>query len=354
MSSAIDDHVRRQFVDAAGYLDTASLGLPPTATAAALHAAVDAWRRGAARAPDYDVALNASRWLFAGVMGVPAEWIAVGSQVSPFAGLLAQSLPERATVLCPEGEFTSVLFPFLVAQRRGLTVRTVPLERLAEAIEPDVDVVAFSAVQSSDGRVAELDAIGEAAASCGALTFVDATQAAGWLPLDAMRFDLVAAGAYKWLLSARGTSFCSVRPERLAQLTPINAGWYAGEDPWQSIYGAPLRLAESARRLDVSPAWLSWVGTRPSLELIANIGVPAIHAHNVELANALRERLGMEPSDSAIVSAPFSGDPSDLAEKGVRASVRAGRLRVCFHLYNTLEDVERVAGALAGAAPARF
>ena len=33
------------------------------------------------------------------------------------------------------------------------------------------------------------------------------------------------------------------------------AGWYAGQHPWESIYGTPLRLAEDARRFDVSPAW---------------------------------------------------------------------------------------------------
>jgi hypothetical protein len=36
-------------------------------------------------------------------------------------------------------------------------------------------------------------------------------------------------------------------------LTPHYAGWYAGDDPWSSVYGGPLRLASDARRFDVSP-----------------------------------------------------------------------------------------------------
>jgi len=73
-----------------------------------------------------------------------------------------------------------------------------------------MNVVAFSAVQSSDGEVADLAAIAAAARAHGALTVVDATQAAGWLPLAAGRFDAVVVSGYKWLLSPRGTAYLSL------------------------------------------------------------------------------------------------------------------------------------------------
>ena len=129
----------------------------------------------------------------------------------------------------------------------------------------------------------------------------------GWLPFHADAFDFVSCAAYKWLLSPRGTAFGVVRPERLGMLRPLYAGWYAGDDPWASIYGPPLRLAEDARRLDISPAWLAWVGTVPALELLAEVGIPAIHRHDVGLANALRERLDLPSSDSAIVTVKAGG-----------------------------------------------
>jgi len=40
-----------------------------------------------------------------------------------------------------------------------------------------------------------------------------------------------------------------------ALLGPLPA---AGDDPWSSIYGGPLRLASDARRFDVSPAGHAW------------------------------------------------------------------------------------------------
>jgi selenocysteine lyase/cysteine desulfurase len=310
-----------------------------------MNEAIGAWQRGEASAPGYDDHVERSRRLFADLMAVESGWVATGSVVSPFTGLVAAALPAGAEVLCPEGEFTSVLFPFLV--HAGLTVRTAPLEGLADHVSETTTLVAFSAVQSSDGRVADLGAIREAALRYGARTFVDATQSAGWLPMAAADFDFVVAGAYKWLLSPRGTSFFVVRPEHQPMLVPLFAGWYAGEDRWDAIYGGPLRLASDARRLDISPAWLAWAGTEPSLELIAEVGVDAIHAHDVGLANELRTRLGLSPSNSAMVSVAAPGAADALRAAEIRASMRAGRVRLCFHLYNDEADVAAAATALS-------
>ena len=136
-----------------------------------------------------------------------------------------------------EEDFTSVLWPFLA--RRELEVELVPLDDVAEAIDARTALVAVSAVQSVDGRVADLDAITAAAAHHGALTYLDATQAAGWLPLDAGRFDYLAASGYKWLMNPRGTAFFAIRPEAAERLQPHLAGWYAGDDPVETNYGAP-------------------------------------------------------------------------------------------------------------------
>ena len=92
-------------------------------------------------------------------------------------------------MVTPGGEFTSLLFPFLVQQERGVTVREVPLEALADSVGPRTTLVAWSAVQSSDGRLADNDAVVEAAAAVGALTVVDATQATGWLRVPHDRVD---------------------------------------------------------------------------------------------------------------------------------------------------------------------
>ena len=149
-------------------------------------------------------------------------------------------------------------------------------------------------------------------------------------------------------MSPRGTAFMAVGDDWLERIVPHSAGWYAGEDVHQSYFGPPLRLASDARRLDTSPAWFSWVGTQPALELLNRIGVDAVHAHDVALANRFRAGLGMEPSDSAIVSADLPGAAERLERAGIVAALRGGRLRVSWHVYNTDADVDAALDALAG------
>jgi selenocysteine lyase/cysteine desulfurase len=250
------------------------------------------------------------------------------------------ALPAGTRVVVPDIEFTSLLFPLLVNSR--LDVRTVPVAEVAGVVAEGAGAVAFSAVQMSTGEVADLDAILDAASAVDAVTICDATQAVGWLPIDAGRFDALVCAAYKWLMSPRGTAFLTVSDRLLADAVPHSAGWYAGDDVHTSYFGPPLRLAHDARRFDLSPAWFSWVGTAPALELIEEIGVQAIHDHDVALANLFRAGLGMEAANSAIVSAEVPDAAARLERAGIVAAIRGGRLRTAWHVYNDERDVDQV------------
>jgi selenocysteine lyase/cysteine desulfurase len=328
-----------------GYLNTASLGVPPAASVERMSEILGRWRRGRLSPPEFDADIARARAAWAAISRVPIETVAIGASVSEFVGVIAAALPDGARVVIPRGEFTSLLFPFLVHADRGVTVDEVALEELPH-LRGRADLVAVSAVQSANGRLADLDAIAVAAGAAGARLLVDTTQSCGWLPLDCSRFDYAVCGAYKWLLSPRGTAFMSVSAEAAGGLRPLAAGWYAGDEPWQSVYGTPLRLARDARRFDTSPAWFSWAGAVPSLELLAGLDAAAIHAHNVALADAFLSRLGEAPQASAIATVDRPGAAAALEAAGVRAAVRAGRVRVSFHLYNTDADVELAVAAL--------
>ena len=167
---------------------------------------------------------------------------------------------------------------------------TVPLEKLADAIGAGTTLVAFSLVQSSTGEIAPVDDILAAARGQGALVCVDATQACGWLPVRAASFDVLACAAYKWLMAPRGAAFCYLAPELRERMRPLQAGWYAGQDVHESYYGPPLRLAGSARRFDTSPSWFSFVGAAPAIELLNEIGIETVQAHNVGLARPIPGR----------------------------------------------------------------
>ena len=328
------------------YLNTASYGLPPRPAWDELQAALDDWRHGRTSWEHWGDSTERARTAFARLVNVRAEDVAVGATVSELIALIAAAAPDGARIVAPEHEFTSLLFPFLAHEDRGVEVETVPLTRLADSIGDGTTVVAASVVQSSSGEILDWDRVEAAAADVGAWLVLDATQACGWLPVDASRADFVACAGYKWLMSPRGTAYLTVRPERLEAIRPLAGNWWAGADPHADYYGPPLRLAREARRLDTSPAWFSWVGAAPTLELVEQIGVEAIHEHDLELANRFRTGLGLPPGDSAIVTVDVAGAQERLAAAGIQAAVRAGSLRASFHVYNTEGDVDAALGAL--------
>jgi selenocysteine lyase/cysteine desulfurase len=330
-----------------GWLNTASYGLPPQPAWEALQAALADWRVGATSWEGWDEATVAARAGFARLVGVSSADVTVGAQVSQLIAPVAAGVADRARVVVPEIEFTSNLFPWL-AQGDRLKVVTVPTDRLVETVAGGCDVVAFSLVQSATGEIADYARIVAAARAAGAMVVVDATQACGWLPFHADLADVVVVGAYKWLMGPRGTAFAYLSPSVREVLRPVAAGWYAAADVHGSYYGPPMRLAEDARRFDLSPAWFSWVGTAPALALVEHIGVEAIHDHNVALANRFLTGLGRPPGNSAIVTVDAPDAEARLTAAGVRAAVRAGRVRASFHVYSTEADVDLALNALTG------
>ncbi|MRG58815.1 aminotransferase class V-fold PLP-dependent enzyme [Agromyces sp. CFH 90414] len=338
--------LRSRFTAGRGYLAACTLGLPTLETHAAVARDLERWAAGSANAGEYSKVVERARGHAATLLGAEEEQVAVGSQVSVFAGLVAASAPAGAEVLCIDGDFSSIVGPFLA--RGDLRVRHVPADRLADEIRPTTAIVSASLVQSASGEVLDAASVAKAARDAGALLLIDTTQATGWMPTDALDADVIVCHAYKWLSAPRGAAFAAFSDRAVAELTPHTAGWYSGGDPWASCYGPDLHLAEGAHRFDVSPAWHAWVGAESALAFAASLDLDDVRGHDVGLANAFRARLGLEASDSAIVAWP---DPdraalSALEAAGITASGRAGNARVAFHLWNDDEDVELAAAAL--------
>ncbi|MDQ2817085.1 MAG: aminotransferase class V-fold PLP-dependent enzyme, partial [Candidatus Eremiobacteraeota bacterium] len=308
------------------YLNTATYGLPPTSAHGALLSALEDWRTGRTSEDAWEECTERARAAFGRLVSVAPENIAIGATVSELIGLVAASLPDRSRVILADGDFASTVFPWLVHRERGLRIRSVPLDHLAESLDSDTAMVAFSHVQPASGDVADLPAVLAAAKSCGTLVCVDGTQACGWLPTDASAIDFYVCHAYKWLMSPRGAAFMTVSPQRLDRLRPLHAGWYATADPNNNLFGLSLRLSRNTgRRLDTSPAWFSWVGTIAALEVVERIGVHTIREHDMRLANRFAAGLGLPAARSAIVFADVADASNKLHRAGVRASVRGGR-----------------------------
>lgn len=340
-----------RFDGSAGYLNACSLGLPPRQVVDALATDMAEWSRGMVTPDSYAVVVERARVRFSRIVSCDTDMVAIGSQTSVIVSLFADAVPPGAEVLCVDGDFSSVVYPFLVAApARGYSVRHVRLEDLAASICSRTAIVAFSLVQSSDGAIAHSRAIREAARAHDALTVCDLTQAAGAMPVSAGDFDATITSAYKWLMCPRGVAFLTVNERAAAAIQPRQAGWYAGRDVMRSFYGPTMRLAESARRFDVSPAFSAWVGADAALAFLEHFDLDAVWAHDVALGDAFAAGIGHPTRGRAIVTLQDDGGVALQAARsaGLRVTAPEGHLRVSFHLWNTHEDVERAVDAVRG------
>jgi selenocysteine lyase/cysteine desulfurase len=334
-----------EFAGAEGFLNSPTYGLPPRFMLDALQECIAAWQAGTMQVPSFDDFVAAGRAGYAALAGVSADRVAMAGTVSSALGLVAAALPDGSRVATLAGEFTSTTFPFAAQAARGVTITALTPDELTAAAA-DFDVVTASLVQSASGAVLDVDALRNTVAGTDTLIVVDVTQALGWKRVDLGWADVTVAAVYKWLLAPRGTAWMSLSDRVTQMMTPHAANWYAGEQPWQTIYGLPLRLADDARRFDVSPTWFSALGAGLTLPWLASLDRAAVEAHTVGLASRARTELGLPQSDSAIVSIPIADAADKLRAAGIRASVRAGAVRVGFHLYNTDNDLDRLVDAL--------
>ncbi len=333
------------------YLDAATFGLPPRPTVEAMRQALAAWQSGTADwITDWDERGEACRTSFAQLIGASAEEIALIPSVSVGVAMIAATLEPGDEVLVADDEFTSLLFPFFVAaKQRGVRIRTTSFERLSDCVGAGTRLVAFSLIQSQSGRVADLAAVTAAARLVGARVLLDATHAVPFVPIGSP-VDFLVCAAYKHLLSPRGAAFLYVREELWDALPPLFANWRSASNPYGRYYGGPLDLAPNAARFDVSLAWFSWVGAAVSLELLTRWQADGLLLAVVGLSRRLATQLGLPAPTGSLVSVPVEGAEAvrvSLASAGIKAAVRAGSVRLSPHVYNTVEQIDCAASALA-------
>lgn len=344
------------------WLDTPASPPGPLPVTAALTEAVTAWQNGRLDAAGWESAAPAARFEFARYLGVPAADVALMSSVAEAAATVAASLPAaQRTIVIGDDEFRSNLFPWLTLRPRGYRIARVPAspagrtESLLAAIDDTTALVAVSEVLSIDGERVDLARLRAAISAVGARLFVDATQSLGVLRPDlaVVRPDYLAVHGYKWLLCPRGAAWL-VTPHH-DELHPLMPSWKSTRDG--GYFGGPLRLAAGTARCDTSPAWLSWIGARAAIELMAHLPTPAVEQHCLSLADTFREgalSAGAGPagvgraSHIVAVQIPDAEAVRDRLRAGrVHAQVLGDRLRVGFHYFNNNDDVTAALRALA-------
>ena len=173
-------------------------------------------------------------------------------------------------------------------------------------------------------------------------------------PLDVRttKVDALACAGYG-SCTPRGVAFLYLRSDFPAEPFPFAASWRSAPREGVeagSYYGSPLVLDATRRRFDTSLPWHSWVGALPSLQAIGS--VPSELRRELACAGVRRlaSDLGVPASASSILSVEVADSETAsrrLAAAGIKASVRAGGVRLSSHLYNSAEDGSRAAAVLS-------
>ncbi|WP_207538862.1 aminotransferase class V-fold PLP-dependent enzyme [Sabulicella rubraurantiaca] len=361
------------------YLDTAHKGLLPGAAHAALLSHLEETVRGVAEKSHLIEIAEETRDLFARLVGVEADEIAITKNVSEGVNTFANAVdwrPGDEVVLCPGFEHPNNLLPWLNLRRRGVSVVEVPIradhalpvEGIAAAIRPArTRVVTVSAASFTPGCRADLRAVSEACRPAGALLHVDGAQSVGVLRHDLRveGVDALSVGGQKALCGLFGFGFLYVRravaealdPPFLARFGVRQEGGHEDFSP-----GVEERPAAGARRFDVGyPGFTGGVAMRECLRLLLATGPEAIEARalflSAQLADALDAaglRVIRVPDHlrTHIVAADVPGGGAaalhaHLAAQGVRCSYRKGGLRLSVHAYTDEAEIARAAEACA-------
>lgn len=364
-------------LDDAAYLNAASLTPLPEAA----RVADESYQRRRAavhrmRGADFEPVLAACRHAAARLVGADAEEIALGGNTSFGINLAALSLPldGRRTVVVSDREFPANVYPWMDREAAGLRLELVPATaqgfpdeaRLMERLERgDVGVFALSAVQFASGYRADVARFGRRCRELGVHFVVDAIQALGHTPMDvvAMNIDVLATGGHKWLCGPLGTGFAYVRRELGERMQPRVVGWTAmqASADLERVLDYRYDLHDDARRWEVATQPLQdFAALTASLEMLLEVGVPAIERHVLSLLDPLiawvqgrddvRLASDLAPERRSGILALRHARPgramAALARADVHCALREGVIRVSPHLYNTTDHVSRMIEAL--------
>lgn len=270
--------------------------------------------------------------------------------------------------------------PWLNRQKHGdVTVRLFEpdagsadelMDRIESALTPRTRIIQVSHVTAPTGIRLPVRRIAELARSRDVWFHIDGAQSAGMFPIDLHDIDCDswATSGHKWMGAPHGTGILYIRRDRLDEVVPTEVGAYS-----DSGYRLPdmLEYIPTARRHESGTRNAALVrGIEAACGFLGGIGMEAVAVRGRELTGRLRDLLnGMDrvevltPADPALngsmLTLRTAGLPYDELNRhlgsvhGLRCRVVTERglnaVRVSLHVFNLLEDCERVASGVRDA-----
>jgi cysteine desulfurase / selenocysteine lyase len=308
--------------------------------------------------------IEAARAGMARLWGVSVADIGFVSNVAEGVSIVGESIDWRDgdSIAIDAHEYPSVVGP--IAMRRNPTIalrqaRGTEPDRLAACVDSSTRIIAVSYVSYLTGERVDLHALRALADSAGALLLVDFTQASGYLPIEASLADFAFSACYKWMLGITGVAVAYWNRARQPDWAPASAGWHSFAPGSRGYDTLPALKPDAMRFTRGNPAHCPIYVLNNALSYLSKFDMHDVQRHVQSLTVALMDELAasqvpiMTPGDparhgaSVCIASPRGPAVVDgLYAQGVYAWNGQGRMRISFHGYNTMTDVERTARAL--------
>jgi selenocysteine lyase/cysteine desulfurase len=315
---------------------------------------------------------EAVRSLMARVLHASPDEIAVTASASAGLNALASAIDftgGRDKVVVSDFEFPTNAQIWHSQEQRG--ARVVHAQRAADGyippgsfeklIDERTRLVAITHVCFRNGARLDIPAIVRLARAKGAMVLLDCYQSVGSVDIDvkALDVDFAVGGMLKYLLGTAGIGFLYVRDSLVRSLHPTHSGWFAQADIFAMDITAN-RPAPTARRFEAgTPPVVNCYATEAGLQILLDVGTPAIERRVRALTRRCMERLNeigwasvtptLDERRGAMICVPSraSGQLSqELMKRNIVTSNRDDNLRICLHFYNNDEDVDVLVEAL--------
>lgn len=312
-----------------------------------------------------------SRAKVADQLGVSADEIALVRNTSESNNIINNGLPLEAgdeIVLWEQNHPTNNVAWEVRAKRFGTVVHKVAtpanpkslddlIEPFRKALTPKTKVLSLTHASNVSGVKLPVKELTEIAHAQGIYVHVDGAQSWGALDVNLRDIgcDSYSASGHKWFVGPKEVGLLYVRKERIAEIWPteVAPGW--GDTADTVLVGA-RKLENMGQRDDAA---LATVGVTADFHKTS--GAARVEERMVQLAQRLKEGLEeagaklvtpMKPEFSAgvvIMEVPAANrqalNDALYAKHGI-AGATTGGLRLCPHLYNTIEHVDRAIEAV--------
>jgi len=314
-----------------------------------------------------------SREMFSSLLGTSPDNIFHACSVSDINNLIIHGLSHHKEHFCVvDKDYPSNVLPFMLSQERkpnhklsrlSLGPEIIPTSSWLEKNLPkDATTFCCSWVTFDTGKKIDLLDIGKFLKKKGISFILDVTQALGGLSISREELSYVSAiscASYKWMLGPYGHAFGYISDEFQKKLKHPNANWLTSKNSKvvNSLLEYTTDTLQGVRAFDRGQtANLLTIGClEGALDFLQEIGLDNIQNHNKSLTKFFFENYPNKKYQ-LITPKEFSGNiiclkglnldslqlEIDLKDRDIDVSIREGNIRISFHVYNQLKDVEHI------------